>query len=372
MKNGLISCIVLVLSGFVSADAQDLQEYYASAKDALLAADPRKAQQLIGEAKTLLEDDPRLDPNGMFSRRLLPQIERYAEAMAQLLTKLEELAAQGNIQIEWPDLPASTEAVQQYAAIAKEKSEQLLASRSRLLAESDLPSEFREALRQSLPYRQIDRAVSTGIVEQLTRRFVGITSALVDSLKGVNRRYANLSKALEKAKRTPAVSQSEISKLNEQLVQVTRERDKLLQTLAKMLQADVGEDVKPVTKALERQNLETIFTNTLNSEIKYLRSVKEVDRQTYQNLLKGYERLESYNKIFVNTGVAKDKSEQLRELKASIDQLKVTGRRPSPMLFFILLGIVLTVGFLILFRLASKKSAPVGTGSHNAAGHAKH
>lgn len=361
MKNaGSKLLILIVILWAQSILAQDVQEIYDSAKGALLKGDYITALTKISDAKAQIVMDPNLDPNGVFKSRLLPKIENAANAMAKIAGALEQLYSATQTEIIFPDASPSAESVNQYTRQAKTTSEQLLAKRDSILSSIELDPEFREALRNSPAFRQIEQLASVGIVEKLSAKFTEIVFVLTDSIDAINSRYESVAANLEKMKKTATANKKERKKLEDQLAALSQERDNYMNAISEILVGEASAKNDQVQMILMDNDLDNVFGSAITSEIQRVETISEVDSAGYRELLNNYERMKKYNEIFAKNNVTGDQSDLLARYEAAIKNVKVIQpAQPNYLLYFGIAVVGLILIFVIYKIVASMKKTKV-------------
>ncbi|MDZ7264758.1 MAG: hypothetical protein ONB16_09255 [candidate division KSB1 bacterium] len=374
MKNVISKWLLVVSIIWASAVlAQDIQETYDAAKAALLRGDYQVALVKISDARAHIAADPQLDPNGVFQNRLLPNLENDANTMASIITALEELYSSTEIELVFPDLKPNVEAVHLYTQQARSASEQLISRRDSILASVELAPEYRDALRNTVAFKQIERLASVEIVEKLSEKFTDIALVLTDSIAEINSQYQTLAANLEKLKKASASSQAERKKLEEKLAALSQERANYMNAISEMLIGDNSTEKDQMRIVLMDQNLSDIFGTAITTEIKRVNALGgAIDSSAYRDIIQNYERMKRYNEIFMKNNVAGDQSALLAQYEAAIKNIKVvqptTG---TPIRYFILAVIGLILIFVIYKIVTSQKTKrPTVAGSDPSAPHA--
>ncbi|MDZ7330532.1 MAG: hypothetical protein ONB31_00980 [candidate division KSB1 bacterium] len=358
MKNVVSRFIFLIaLCWGTFVIAQDIQEMYDAAKQALLQGDYMLALTRISDAQAQIEIDPNLDPNGVFGKKLLPKLQTVANNMAAIIRSLEALYAQAQVESVFPDLPPSVESVTQYTQMARSMSEKLIAHRDSILSIYELEPEFKLAIRNLPSVRQIEQFASIGIMDRLSSKFSLLAEVLTDSIRSINTRYAALTEDLEKLKRSAAASRAERKKLEQQLAALSQERDNYMHAISEMLMGLPTAENETRQMILLDQNLDTAFSTAIETEIKRVEAMTEVDSLGHKELLKNFERMKQYNQIFTKNNVAADHSALLARYEAAIQRVKVVQPEKTNYVFYIGIALaVLILGFIIYqFVVSSRK-----------------
>ncbi len=354
----LLILVALLWAQFVFA--QDVQELYDEAKQALLNGNYQTALNMVADANAQIITDPNLDPNGVFKNRLLPKIENVANAMASISNALQALYDSTQAEMVLPDLPPSVEAVNQYTRQAKNIIEQLLSKRDSILSGHELDPEFRDALRNTSAFRQIERLASVGIVEKLSEKFTEIALVLTDSIKSINSQYNTVSANLEKMKKSATASKAERVKLEEQLAELSQDRMNHMNAISEILMDDAIPGDEQRRTILVDQNLDNVFGNAITSEIKRIEEIGEIDSVGYKELLKNYERLTKYNQIFAKNNITGDQSALLVRCDAAIKNVKVVQPGGRNYGLYLLLAVIAVVLVFAIYKtvVSSKKTKP--------------
>ena len=362
MKNAvskLLIMVALLWPTFVLA--QDVQELYDAAKQALLNGDYQIALDKVADAKAQIMMDPNLDPNGVFKNKLLPKVENTANAMSSIASALEELYNATQTELIFPEVSPPVEAVNQYTQQAKQASEQLFAKRDSILSSYEIDPEFNIALRNTSAFKQIEQLASVGILQTLSEKFTEIALMLTDSIKAINSQYQTVTANLEKLKKATTTSKAERKKLEEQLAALSQERTNYMNAISEILMGEAMTENEQTRMILLDQNLDNVFSNAVISEIKRVEAIGEVDSVGYKELLKNYERIKKYNQIFAKNNVTADQSALLARYEAALKNVKVV--QPEKRNYLLYFGIVIAgvILIVIIYKIAAsfKKTKPI-------------
>ena len=346
MKNAASKLFLLAaLIWTQSVVAQDIQEIYDAAKGSLRKGDFIAALTKISDAKARIAADPKLDPNGVFNNRLLPRLEHAAIVTANFATAMEQLYQATQTELAFDDVPLTADAVNQYAQQTRQVSEQLLAKRDSILSSIPLDPEFRDALRNTPAFRQIEQLAVAGIIEKLATKFSGFVSLLTDSINAVNSRYQSLAANLEKMKKEARASKAERKKLEDQLAALSQERSNYMNAISEILMREATATDDQVQMVLMDKNLDNVFAGAITSEIERVEAIGETDSAGYRALLNNYEQMKKYNEIFAKNNVTGDQSALLARYEAAIKNIKLT--QPAKRNYLLYLGIAVAVLILI-------------------------
>ncbi len=364
MKNAVSK--LLVLGALLWAQlvlAQDVQELYDAAKQALLNGDYITALTKISDAKAQIMMDPKLDPNGVFKNKLLPKIENAANAMASIASALEQLYNTTETELVFPDVSPSTEVVNQFTQQAKTASEQLLAKRDSILASYELDPEFREALRNNSAFMQIEQFASAGIVEKLSQKFTGFVLALTDSINAINSRYQTIAANLEKMKKAATANRAERKKMEEQLAALSQERTNYMNAISEILIGETAAKNDQIQMILMDKNLDNVFNGAITSEIQRVETIGEVDSVGYRDLLNNYERMKKYNEIFAKNNVTGNQSALLARYEAAIKNVTVVQPSGRNYLLYLAIAVAGLILIFVIYKIvvSTKKTKTIDT-----------
>lgn len=351
---------VLLTAQVISA--QDIQELYEGAKHALLNGNYQAALDRVAQAQKQIAGDSNLDPNGVFKNRLLPKIENTANTMAAMVKALEELYRSTQAALVFPDLSPSREAVDQFTLQAKNTGEQLLTQRDRIVSGDELDPEFRDALRKTPQFKQIEQLASIGIIEKLSQKLSALVGTLTDSIKSINDRYNATASSLEKMKKSAAAGKAEQEKLEKQLAMLSQERLNYMMTISEMLVGEATEENQQVRMLLTDENIDNVFSNVIVAEIERIRTLTEVDSAGYKELMANYERIKNYNQIFVKNTVTKDQSALLANYETAIRNVRVVVPDKSRLILYLAISVGVVILLFIVLRVrvifTSRKEKP--------------
>ncbi len=352
MKNvNKVAAVLLILFLGSTLFAQDIEQLYEQARSTLLAGDYQRAAALIADAQQRIQLDPNLDPNGAYTKKLLPRLEQAADNMAEIAKALDALYQSTQTGTVLPELPPSPEAVDQYTALVKDASQQLLTKRDSILASHELDPEFREAIRKVQSYAQVEQLATTGIIQQLSDKFTYMAVAFTDSLKSLDLRYQELTAQLEKMKKSATASRAERDKLQAQLTQLSQERLNYMNTISEMLIGEPTAENEQMRTALINNNLENVFSSVIQNETNRVQQLEQVDSTGYKELVKQFDRLKNYNQIFLKNNIAQDQAGLLIQYEAAIKNVKVLTPTKFNFWLWIILPLAIIMLAIIIYRI---------------------
>jgi len=338
--------------------AQDVQNLYDQAREALTAGNYELALDMVSSAKSDIEKDPQLDPNHLFTNRLLPKVEKDAHTMESLVQALQELYASGQNQLTFAELPAGSEAVRHYNEQAKQVSADLVSKRDEILNLSELAPEYRNALRKLPVYTQIERLASAGMMDKLSEKYEQMANVLVDSLAAVDRRLRQMEGKLAKMVKSVAVSKAQVEKMNQEVARLSQERLNYISSISEMLAGEPSSEQGKMPLTLDGNQVENVFANAIQSETKRLQELGPIDSTQYKELVRNYEKIVSYNHIFVKNKISADQSVLLAQYKAALDKVKVvTLKKVEYSGRLLLVGAILLLILVVIVAAASKKKS---------------
>jgi hypothetical protein len=353
------SILALLLLGMTVVFAQDVQELYDRAREALSSGDYELAATLINEAKSDISRDPQLDPNHVFANRLLPQVEKNAGVMAEMVKALNELYTSTQSSIYFPDQVPSPESVRLNNQLAKQISSDLLSRRDEIMDRYDLAAEYRNALARLPIYRQIDQLASAGVMDKVAEKYEQMATVLLDSLTAVDRRYRKIEERLAKAMKSAAASRAQVQTMSQELANLSQERLNYISSISEMLAGESSSEQPKLPLTLNGNQIENVFANTIQTEINRLRSMTKVDSATYKELLHNYNRIESYSRIFAKNKIAGDQTQLMAQYKQALAAIQVQTPKPKGQYgaAFLLIGLLLLILAVIMIAAIKRRSA---------------
>jgi hypothetical protein len=341
--------------------AQDVQGLYEQAKEALKSADYQTCLDKVAAAKAEISQDAQLDPNGVFMKRLLPAVETNGQNMAAIMLALEELYENSQDSIAFADLGLAQDAVTKYYEQARDASDELQRKRDEILASRELAPEYRTALQKTPILTKIEKLASTGIMEKLTAKFSQMVGTLTDSLSAVDNRYKMAEARLQKVMKSAAATKKEVEKIKTEMSRLSAERLSYVNTISEMLAGEASAEMEPIRVALSENQVDDVFRGVIESEIRRVKGIAIIDSAGYKDLMKDYERIRNYNRIFAKNNVAPDQAALLASYDAAIKGVKIeVPKRVNWTMIYILGGLVLLILFLALYKFStgSKKKTP--------------
>lgn len=334
--------------------AQDIQSIYEECKNALLKGEYAYALDRIADAHKLIESDPNLDPNQVFSNRLLPALEVNAINMGEIFKSLNKLYNDYSSKSVLSELPPGMEAVQKYNQEAQKFATELLNKREIIFNSFELDAIYRDVVRNAETAKKIEQMASVMVVQMLSQKYQGVVTDLVDSLKFINEQF-NLAQAkLEKLSTTSTTNRGEIRKMQSELSHLSQERLNYVNALTQMLMSESNTDIIPLRQALIENQVESVFTNMIKTETKRLVTISFIDSTGYKELMKEFERMQSYNQIFMQNKIAEDKSPLLLQYQKTLRAIKI--HEPSKINWQLIYVLLVAVGVIIGLFLVRKKA----------------
>jgi predicted transcriptional regulator len=361
MKNANRWILLLLVLAAPLLYAQDVQELYEQAKEALKSADYQTCLDKVAAAKAEISQDAKLDPNGVFMKRLLPEVETNGQNMASIMLALEELFENSQSGVTFADLGLTQEAVNSYFEQARDASDELQRKRDEILASRDLAPEYKTALLRAPILARIEKLASTGIMEKLTARFSQMVGVLTDSLAAVDNRYRMAEARLAKVQKSAAASRQEIEKIKGEMAKLNAERLSYINTISEMLAGEASAEMEPIRVALSENQVDDVFRGVIESEIRRVKGITLIDSVGYKELLKDYDRIRNYNRIFAKNSIAPDQAALLASYEAAIKAVPVEEpKRTNWTMIYIIAGVFLVLLLITLYKLSSgsKKEKP--------------
>jgi hypothetical protein len=358
-----------VLSIFIiwcvqNAGAQDIQSTYEECKNALLKGEYTYAMDRIADAQKLIESDPNLDPNQVFANKLLPALEVNAINMGEIFKSLNKLYNDYSSKAIFSDLPASMESVQKYNQEAQKFTTELLKKREIIFNSFELEAIYRDVVRKSETSRKIEELASVLVVQLLSQKYNGVVTNVVDSLKIIDKQYGIAQAKLETLSKASAASKADIRKIQSELSRLSQERLNYVNALTQMLVSESSTDITPLRQALIENQVESVFTNMIKTETKRLVTITAVDSTGYRELVKEFERMQSYNQIFMQNRITEDKSPLLLQYQKALRAIQI--KEPSKvnwqLLFVLLVAAGVAMGLYLFKKKADKQAAKVKPG----------
>ncbi|HNW58419.1 MAG TPA: hypothetical protein PKI62_01930 [bacterium] len=358
--NRWVMLFLVLLAPLVQA--QDIQDLYEQAKEALKSADYQTCLDKVAAAKAEISQDSRLDPNGVFMKRLLPEVELNGQNMAAILLALDELYDTSQSGVTFPDLGLSQEAVNNYYSQARDASDELQRKRDEILASRELAPEYRAALLKAPVLTRIEKLASTGIMEKLAGKFSQMVGTLTDSLAAVDNRFRMAEARLAKVQKSAVASKQEIEKIKSDMAKLNAERLSYINTISEMLAGEASPEMEPIRVALSENQVDDVFRGVIESEIRRVKGIAITDSAGYKELLKDYDRIRNYNRIFAKNNVAPDQTALLASYEAAIKAVPIeVPKRTNWTMIYILGGLAVLLLLIGLYRLSAgnrKKSPP--------------
>ncbi len=353
----------LVLLACTGLFAQDVQTLYDQAKEALAAGKYELALNMISEARADIQKDPQLDPNQAFGKRLLPQLEKNARNMAEIAQALLELYKTTDSSVSFADLPPGPEAVREYNSAAKQASNDLAAKRDEILNQHELAPEYRDALRKLPEFTRVEQLGSVGIMDKVSVKYEQMATALLDSLSAVDKRLRAAEDKLAKMLKSAQANKAQVDKMSKEVSQLSQERMNYISSISEMLVGEPSAEQSKLPVVLEGNQVEVAFKNAIQTEMGRLRAYMEpVDSVTYKELVRNYEKIASYNRIFTRNKITADQAALLSQYKMALDAVKVTTPKKTEYNRLLLIGGVLLVIIVIVIVVAAGKKKAGGSG----------
>ena len=355
MKSVCRLFFIFIILFNISLFAQNVQEVYEDAKSALMQGDYESALLKITIAQAMIEEDPNLDPNGNFTKKLLPKLEQTANEMSAIVKALDELNRQSQMQLSSVNDSTAMENVNVYTGLAKDVSNSIIEKRDSILSLYNLDPQYTVGLQKNQVYRQVDMFVTQGIMDTLSQKFTVLADGLTSNLNRLNDNFKKVSDELNKMKKSASASRAERQKLEKELEKISQERMNYLNTISEMLMGQASPENPQLKSQFLDNNVEGIFNEMIQSEINRIQGLTEVDSATYKELMKNYDRIKSYNDIFLKNNISSDQSELLAQYERAIKKIQVVQPKQfDPIVIGSIVGGILLILILVYILSRSK------------------
>ena len=354
--NKYIFALLVLFS--VSLYAQDAQQIYDEAKSELLQGNYESALLKITIGYALIEEDPNLDPNGNFTKQLFPKLENTANQMSSIVEALDEINRQSHIRFSSVDDSAGMGNINIYAELARDISSTIIAGRDSILSQYELDPEYLVGLQKNPVYKYMDSYVTQGIMDSLSQKYIAIGETLTGRLNLLNDNFKKLSAELSKLKKSASAGRAEKQKLENELEKISQERMNYLNTISEMLVGQASPENPQLQSQFLDNNVEGIFTELIRTEIDRIQGLSEVDSATYRELMFNYERISSYNAIFMKNNISSDQSELVDQYERAIKRISVIEtQRFNPVIIGSIVAGILLILILVFILSRSKGSS---------------
>ncbi|MEJ2055858.1 MAG: hypothetical protein P8X42_18240, partial [Calditrichaceae bacterium] len=215
----------------------------------------------------------------------------------------------------------------------------------------ELDSQYREALRKNSVFQQTDQFITQGIMDSLSQKFTVIADEMTDSLNQLNAKFNRISANLDKMKKSASANRADRQKLEEELQKISQERINYMNAISEMLAGETSVENPQLNEQILGDNVEGIFTEMIRSEIKRIEGLTEVDSATYKDLMKNYNLIENYNRIFLKNNISSDQSQLLGEYERAVRNIKVIQEKQyDPFLIGGIVAVLLVIIMIYLIR----------------------
>lgn len=148
----------------VVADPHDL---YTAASNELTRGDLSAADAALARLRAIIRKSPQWDPEGVFSRELLPPLGARLKRLQSAATKLDQFSARALEDLKPPNPLKDTSTVRNYTDWATSVVQRLRAERDRIVSDSLAHPEEQAILRRTESYARTQRILETDALQRM-------------------------------------------------------------------------------------------------------------------------------------------------------------------------------------------------------------
>ena len=324
-------CLAAVLpaaSGLRAAPVQaDPHDLYLSAQTALSQGDLQAADAALTRLHALIASGPKWDPEGVFSKELLPPVQARLKRLEAVAGRLDAFNARAPRQLRPPDPLKVTSTVRNYTDWATSVIRTLRAERDAIVADALPTPEERAIASRTAAYAKSEQLLETDLLK-------GMADAAGDDILGLLAGDPNQESILlrfRQIKLELMQAVEERDRLNREIAKSGERQEALFRALGSVLAEGAPPEVKP-----DREPSACVveqFDRFLDAERASLEGRSSLTEAEQERLGADLDRYRRYRQALAPASIVLDPGGKIEALARAAQALPVSGRiaaRPAP------------------------------------------
>lgn len=169
LKGALVTAMLVLGATFLRAAPiqADPHELYTRASNELSQGDLKAAEAALAQLRAVIRSSPSWDPEGVFSRELMPPLQARLKRLRSVADKLDAFSTMAVRQLRPPDPLKVTSTVRNYTDWATSVVQRLRAERDRIIAADLKNPEERAILARTESYARTQQLLEVGALRQM-------------------------------------------------------------------------------------------------------------------------------------------------------------------------------------------------------------
>ena len=315
---GVVVLGVTCVRGASQVEA-DPHELYERARGCLADGELRAAGSAVSRLRTLIEKRPDWDPEGVFTKELLPPLQARLSRLQAVAHKLDDFTVKALQDLQPPDIKKDISTVRDYTEWATSVIQRLRAERDQLIGAELADSEERAFLTHTESYERTERLLEIDVLKRMA-------DTAGDDILGLLAGDPELESVLVRFRQ-----------LKRDLMQIMAERDQLEtdtkksndhnETVLAALAAVVTDDASRKSHAGGKRpvNVSDLFARFLDGEMEALRRRTYATPSERDALRANLDRYRRYNETLRAAGLGQDQKARIEALSKAVEALPVQG-----------------------------------------------
>ncbi len=178
---------------------------------------------------------------------------------------------------------------------------------------------------------------------------------LTTSLNDLNQKFAALTAELDKMKKSAVAGRAERLKLEKELAEISEQRLNFMNSISEMLVGEATAENQELRSKFLDNNVENIFAEVIRSETQRLSQITEIDSAGYKEMMKNYQRIANYNRIFLRNNISSDQTQLLAQYEAAVARITVTQKTDYSLIYIAVISLAVLIIVVLLFRAGKKR-----------------
>jgi len=302
----------------------DPHELYERAREFVADGELRAAGSSLSRLRTMIEKRPDWDPEGVFTKELLPPLQARLSRLQGVAHKLDDFTVKALQDLQPPDIKKDISTVRDYTEWATSVIQRLRTERDQLIGAELSDPEERAFLTHTESYERTERLLEIDVLKRMA-------DTAGDDILGLLAGDPELESVLVRFRQ-----------LKRDLMQIVAERDQLDADVKKshehneavlgVLAAVVTDDpsLKAHAGGKRPVSVSDLFARFLDGEMEALRRRSYATASEREVLRANLDRYHRYNEVLHAAGLAQDEKARIEALAKAVDDLPAQERILGP------------------------------------------
>ena len=295
----------------------DPHELYERARESLADGELRAAATSLTRLKTLIAERPDWDPEGVFTKELLPPLFDRLNRLQGVARRLDEFTVKSLEDLEPPDIKKDISTVRDYTEWATSVIERLRGERDQIIGAALSNPEERAFLTHTQSYVRTERLLEIEVLKRMADTAGDDILGLLGGdpeLEAVLVRFRQLKRELMKIVADRDQLEGE--------VKASRERgEAVLRVLAALVTDDTPLEESPGGR--KSANVAALFPRFLDGKLTAVRARASLTPAELEAFRADLDRYTRYNRVLHEAGIGPDQGPRIDALAKAVNDLPV-------------------------------------------------